>query len=287
MAFSVFTDGSANLPEKMLEGIHLLPCSYTVDGVPGTYDGDIDHFDGAVFYRQLREGKKVKTTLLNTHLFLTQFEPVLKEGQDIIYIAMSSGISGTYNAARMAAEELAETYPERRVEIIDSLGCGFGSGLLAVRAAELAKAGTDTDRAAEILREAVPGTCQYFTVDDLNFLKGTGRVSGMTAAIATVLNIKPILFGDETGHIVSCAKVRGRKASIGELAKYYAEKVKDAAKQTVCISHGDCREDAELLAARIKELAEPMETVICMHEPFSGSHVGPGMLGIFFFGTER
>ena len=193
----------------------------------------------------------------------------------------------TYNAARIAAQELMDLYKGRFVHIVDSLGCGFGNGLLAVRAAELSRQGVDVREAAAILDEEVPHTCQYFTVDDLNFLKNTGRVSGMTAKIATVLNIKPILFGDSTGHIISCGKVRGRKNSILALAKKYEEKRMITDDQRICISHGDCLDDAEFLAGLIREITPEVPITICMHEPFSGAHVGPGMLGLFFRGNER
>ena len=287
MSFAVFVDGSANLPRSMLEGIQLLPCEYTVDGVPQTYWGDVDSFDGHSFYEDLKKGKVVRTSLLNTQLFLSRFGPILASGTDIIYISMSSGISGTYNAARIAAEELMELYEGRFVHIVDSLGCGFGNGLLAVRAAELSRDGVDVRKAAEILDAEVPHTCQYFTVDDLNFLKNTGRVSGMTAKIATVLNIKPILFGDSTGHIISCSKVRGRRKSIEALAKKFEEKRMLTDDQRICISHGDCLEDAQYLADLVHVILPDIPITICMHEPFSGAHVGPGMLGLFFRGNER
>ena len=287
MAFVVFADGSANLPHEMLDGIRLLPNDYTVDGVAQTYWGDVDHFDGHAFYEELRRGKVVRTTLLNTQLFLSRFAPILTGGEDIIYISMSSGISGTYNAAKLAAQELMELYEGRFVHIVDSLGCGFGNGLLAVRAAELSRQGVSAQEAAAILDAEVPHTCQYFTVDDLNFLKNTGRVSGMTAKIATVLNIKPILFGDSTGHIISCGKVRGRKNSIEALVQKYAEKRMETDDQHVCISHGDCLKDAELLAELVRGVTPDVPITICQHEPFSGAHVGPGMLGLFFRGKER
>ena len=287
MSFAVFADGSANLPKSMLEGISLLPCDYTVDGEPYTYWGDVDSFDAHPFYEGLRNGTVVRTTLLNTSLFLSRFAPILTQGIDIIYISMSSGISGTYNAARIAAQELMDLYSGRFVHIVDSLGCGFGNGLLAVRAAKLSREGVSAREAAAILDQEVPHTCQYFTVDDLNFLKNTGRVSGMSAKIGTVLNIKPILFGDKTGHIISCAKVRGRAKAIETLVKKYEEKRVPSGEQTICISHGDCLQDAELLASLVREITPEVPITICQHEPFSGAHVGPGMLGLFFRGTER
>lgn len=287
MTFAVFADGTANLPGSLLEDIRLLPSEYSINGVPVTYLGDIEHFDVHAYYEGLRNGSSVKTSLLNSQLFLTNFEPLMKEGTDIIYIAMSSGISGTYNAACSAAMSLKDEYPDRFIHIVDSHGCGFGNGMLAVKAAELLRQGIPVKEAAAVLDQTVPHCCQYFTVDDLNFLKKTGRVSGTTAMIGTTLNIKPILYGDQTGHIVSCAKCHGRKKSIRMLAEKYRVKRMDLPEQNVYISHGDCLQDALSLKEQILSITPQANVIICPHEPFSGSHVGPGMLGLFFFGSER
>ena len=287
MSFAVFADGSANLPNQMLEGITLLPCEYTLNGEPKVYWGDVDHFNGHDYYEGLKNGVKVGTSLLNAQIFYTHFTPVLESGQDIIYVSMSSGISGTYNVAVNAAEELMEQYPGRFIHIVDSKGCGFGNGILAVRAAEMSRQGVDVRTAAARIDEEVLHMCQYFTVDDLNFLKRTGRVSGFTAAIGTVLGIKPILYGDSTGHIVACSKVRGRRKSIDAIVSKYKEKKLDSPDQIICISHGDCLEDAELMASMVRKVTPDIPITICEHEPFSGAHVGPGMLALFFRGTER
>ncbi len=287
MSFLVFADGCANLPQKIASDIIILPCDYLVNGDVTTYSGDIDNFDGHTYYDSLRNGATIQTSLLNTQLFLNHFTPYAKEGKSMIYISMSSGISGTYNAAIVAANELMEEYPDCFIHIVDSHGCGFGNGLLALKAQKLSQEDVDAREAARILDEAVDHSCQYFTVDDLNFLKRTGRVSGVTAQIGTILNIKPILFGDSTGHIISCSKVRGRKNAITALADKYAEKKMDSEDQTVFISHGDCLEDANILSELVKEKNPKANVIICMHEPFSGAHVGPGMLGLFFWGVER
>ncbi len=287
MSFEIFVDGCANLPKNLLEGMICLPCDYLVNDKQETYYGDVDSFDAHTYYEGLKNGNKVKTSLLNTQLFLTNFAPTVEKGNDIIYIAMSSGISGTYNAAVAAATELMDEHEDRFIHIVDSHGCGFGNGILALKAKELRDKGLSCREAAKQLDEAVPHACQYFTVDDLNFLKNTGRVSGVTASIGTILNIKPILFGDSTGHIISCGKVRGRKNAIGELIKNYKEKKTDTFGKTVCISHGDCLDDAKKLADMVKEITPDADLTICQHEPFSGAHVGPGMLGLFFWGTER
>ena len=287
MGFAVFADGTANLPKSMLDGISLLPCDYTEDGVPRTYLGDVDDFDAHAYYEGLRGGRVIRTSLLNTQLFLSHFTPVLEKGLDVIYIAMSSGISGTYNAARIAAKELMEQHRDRFVHIVDSLGCGFGNGLLAVLAAELSRQGKDAREAADILDGEVPHTCQYFIVDDLNFLKNTGRVSGMTAKIGTMLNIKPVLYGNAEGNIVACEKARGRRNAMEALVRKYKEKRMKIKAPRVCISHGDCLNDAKELAARVLGITPDADITIAAHEPFSGAHVGPGMLALFFRGTER
>ena len=289
MSYTVFTDGCSNLPGSLLESLNIrvLPCSYVLDGAPGTYEGDIDAFDSHAYYDKLRAGSVMKTSLLNTHLFLTHFRPELEQGRDVIYVGMSSGISGTIQAARIAAEELADDFPDRTVRIIDSLGAGFGPGLLACRASDLRAGGRSAAEAADLLDREVMQLLQFFTVDDLNFLKRTGRVSGATAAIGSVLNIKPLLWGDPTGHIVALKKCRGRKKAIDEIVELYRTRAVHPETQRVAISHGDCPEEAENLARRICEICQPGELIICPHEPFTGAHVGPGMLALFFFGESR
>lgn len=287
MAYVTFTDGSANLNSRLAEGITVLACDYMVDDVSKVYEGNLDSFDYHTYYEELGKGSVVKTSLLNAQKFIEAFTPVLEQGQDVIYIAMASGISGTYQAALFAARELQEKYPERVIHIVDSKTCGLGSGMQAVKSAELNRQGVAVAEAGAILDEYAEHCCSYFTVDDLNFLKRTGRVSGATALIGTALNIKPILYGTSEAVIVSCDKVRGRKKSIAALADIYKKKAVDPQEHVVYISHGDCAEDAQTLADKVREIASPKEIIILPHEPFSGAHVGPGMLGLFFYGSER
>lgn len=289
MSFILFADGSANLPEEIIErlDIRLLPCSYTVDGEPATYSGNLGSFDAHSYYESLRQGSVIKTSLLNTHLFLTHFRTALEAGQDALYVGMSSGISGTIQAARMAAEELAGEFPENRVFVVDSLGAGLGTGLLICRAADLRNEGKSAAEVHAVLEAERMQLCEYFTVDDLNFLKRTGRVGGATAMIGTILNIKPLLFGNNDGQIVSCGKCRGRKKAMEAIAEKYRAKVVHPETQRVAISHGDAPEEARELARMIREIGAPRELIVCPHEPFTGAHVGPGMLALFFFGDRR
>lgn len=289
MSFTIFTDACSNLPGAVLTGrqIETLPFTYTIDGRQMLYSGDIDSFDAREHYDLLRSGQLISTSLVNAQQFIDGFRPALEAGRDVVYIGMSSGISGTYQASRMGAEELREEFPERTVRTVDSLGAGFGPGLLAIMAADLRDEGKTAAETADILERVKMDLCEYFTVDDLMFLRRTGRLSTTGALVGTMLGIKPILRGDEEGHIVVSRKCRGRKKAVDTLAQIYAERVVDPAGQRIAISHGDCEEDAKLLVEKIRAIAEPKELILCPHEPVTGSHVGPGMLGLFFFGSGR
>ena len=289
MSFVVFTDGCSNLPGSILNRhqIRTLPFTYTINGEQIVYNGDIETFDAHAHYELLRNGELIQTSLANSQQFMDHFRPVLEAGQDVIYIGMSSGISGTYQAASIAAEELMEQFPDRRVRTIDSLGAGFGPGLLTVLASQLRDTGKTVDEAADYLDQKKMDLCEFFTVDDLMFLRRTGRLSTTGALVGTMLGIKPILRGDEEGHIVVCQKCRGRKKAVATLAQLYRDRIIRADQQIVAISHGDCLEDAEALAEMITAIAKPKELLFCPHEPVTGSHVGPGMLALFFFGEGR
>lgn len=289
MALEIFADSAANIPRDKVEamGINVIPCSYEMGGKIIRCPEVPEDFDGRQFYDLLRGKAEVRTSMTNTHEFEEHFEKALEKGNDVLYISISSGISGTYNASRIAAEELHDKYPERRIETFDSMGAGLGIGLLVLRAAEYRAQGMNLDWILSKLSSDRCGLCEYFTVDDLMHLRRGGRLSGVAAVMGTVLNIKPLLRGDEEGKIVAFSKLRGRKKAIAAIAEEYKAKVKDPASQIVAISHGDCLEDAETLAAMVRKIAEPRELIISMHEPFTGIHVGPGMLSLFFIGSGR
>ena len=162
MSFAIYTDGCSNLPGEQIRkfGIHVVPCTYTMDGVQYVYDGDIDSFDAPAHYDMLRAGKLIQTSLLNTQLFMDHFRTALAEGQDVIYVGLSSGVSGTYNAARLAAEELKEEYPDRVVRTVDSRGAALGPGLLTLMAADLREEGKPVNEAADLLIAATDDLCE-------------------------------------------------------------------------------------------------------------------------------
>lgn len=289
MSFALYTDSFSNLPGYLLSqlDIHSLPCTYMIDGETHSYNGDIENFDAKAYYDMMRQGKLITTTLINSQQFMDFFRPSLEQGLDVIYVGLSSGVSGTYQSAVMAAQELMEEFPGRRVRTVDSLGAGLGTGLLTCLGADYRTQGLDTDAVADRLDQDRLRLCEYFTVGSLTYLRRTGRVSAATAAIGNVLNIKPLLYGDYEGHIVACEKYRGRKKVIDAIVERYRKKAVDPQNNRVFISHGDCPEEAQALAEQVRSIAEPRELIICPHEPLTGSHVGPGMLALFFLGDSR
>ena len=281
----LFTDTSANLPVEIIDeyGIEVVPFSYTIDGVEYIPERE---FDGKAFYAAMRAGSEVKTSMVNAGTFIERFKTALDAGRDVLYIGMSGGISGTANAALMAKQELDEEYPDRKIIVIDTLAASLGEGLFVIKAAEQLKDGVALDKIEEDIRAQVPSMCQSFTVDDLKYLKNTGRVSGAAAIIGNVLSIHPILIGDYEGKIVVKAKVRGMKRTLDALAERYAE-LSLSKTETIGIAHADNEEGKTYLVQRLRDKGLTGKCLSVCYEPVTGSHVGPGTVALFFFGTDR
>ncbi len=284
MSFIVMTDTSSNLPSGQIRqrDIKEISFPYYIKGKT-CHCIDTDTFDGESFYKAIKENSvEVTTSQISPLQYMSFYEPWLQEGKDILYVCMSSGISGSHNSARFAASEMLQKYPDRCIEIIDSMGASLGEGLLVLRAADLRDEKISLETAAETLRKESICMCNIFTVDDLMHLKRGGRLSNLSAVIGTVLNLKPILKGNEEGKIVAFAKVRGRKQSVRSLAQLYENMAVSPEKQTVGIAQAACREDAESLASMIQKSRPPKDILIVDYEPVTGSHVGPGALALFF-----
>ena len=285
--FAILTDSASNLTAKQLRdnNITAIPFPYFLKGKEYGCEM-LETFDDMAFYAALNNGEKVTTSQINPQKYIDYMRPILESGKDILFIGVSSGISGAFSSAVIAKEQLNDEFPERRIELVDSLGASLGEGLIALKAAEYRAESKTIDETAEEIRIHIEKMYQVFTVDDLMFLKRTGRLSNLSAAVGTVLGIKPMLKGNEEGKIVSFAKVRGRAKIIAALAQKYSELVKNPEIQTVGISYADCKEDAEYLAALIKKANPPKRIVTVKHEPATGSHLGPGALALYFEGEN-
>ena len=288
MSFAIVTDTSANLPTAYTREheIPVVPFSYFIEGQELCCT-NTEAFDGDAFYDAIRGGVKVTTSLINLEKYTVCFRELLQAGRDILYVGMSSGISGSYDCAVSAAEALRGEFPDREIFTVDTLSASLGEGLLVMMAVEMRATGRPVEEAYAVLEEQKMRMCQVFTVDDLMHLRRTGRLSNAAALIATVLSIKPLLKGDTHGRIVSFQKVRGRRRSIEAIAANYDRLVERPDEQLVCIAQAGCREDAAYLAELLRRVNPPKDILTVEYEPVTGAHVGPGALALFFFGSRE
>ena len=239
------------------------------------------------FYERMRKGNVARTAAVNMEAFKNAFEPYLQAGKDLLYIGFSSGLSTTVNSGAMAAKELMEAYPDRKIVTVDTLAASAGHGLMVYLTVQEKRKGATLEQAAKFVEDTRLHICHWFTVDDLVYLKRGGRVSATAAFVGGVLKIKPVLHVDDAGHLINMCKVRGRRASIKALADKFGELAVDPENNTVFISHGDCIEDARLLEQMLTERFGATVKVITYIGPVIGSHSGPGTLALFFVGRER
>ena len=286
MSFAIIADTAANLPAAQLaqRDIIAVPLEFFLDGVAHTCLA-VDELDGEAFYASLGD-KEIKTAQSNPQRYLDVIEPILREGRDVLCFTLSSGISGTYASACIAADMLHETYPDRTVRVIDSMGASLGEGLLALHACDCRDAGMSLAETAEEVGKLVVRMCQIFTVDDLRFLRKGGRISGAVAFVGTLLDFKPLLKGNENGKIVISGKVRGRKRAIAAMAEKYEALVEHPETQRVGIAYAGRYEDAKTLEALLQKNKPPREILTVCYEPVTGVHVGPGALALFFLGND-
>lgn len=289
MSFTIITDTSANIPTETTEkyGIEVLPLSYiTPDGESHICE-DTRTFDSRAYYAAMKSGQKITTSQVNPQSYIDLMEKHLRKGEDILYIGMSAGISGTYHSAQIAKDQLQEDYPDRKILVVDSSGASLGEGLQVLRAQSLKEQGKTIEQTAQAIENWKMRMAQIFTVDDLNHLRRGGRLSNAAALVGTLLGIKPLLKGNEEGKIVSTEKIRGRKAVIAKLAEKYDTYAVEPENQCVGISHCSCLEDAAILAELLRRNHPPKEILIVDHEPVTGSYLGPGALALYFEGDDQ
>lgn len=284
--YVIVTDSSSDLTRDIINDpeVIYLQLDVLMDGEPSRANCDVDIKD---FYAKLRSKKNATTSAVNIDKFIETFEKYLADGYDVLYLGFSSGLSGTFNAGFVAAKELAEKYPERKVFAVDTLAASLGEGLLVYHAVNMKNGGADIESVRDYVEENKLKLCHWFTVDDLFFLKRGGRINAATAIVGSMLSIKPVLHVDNKGRLISVSKARGRRAALDALFDKMKETAIEPEKQVVFISHGDSEEDAKYLADRIKtELGSP-EVVISYVGPVIGAHSGPGTIALFYLGCER
>lgn len=288
-SYVVMTDSSADLSAELVEklGLDVIPLSVNVGEKSFMNYPDEREIGSHEFYEMLRGGANAKTSAVNVDTFVNAMSVHLKQGKDVLYLGFSSGLSSTYNAGAIAAEELRAAYPDRKILTVDTLCASLGQGLLVYLTVQKVLAGATIEEAAAFAEENRLHLCHWFTVDDLFFLKRGGRVSAATALVGSALGIKPVLHVDNEGHLINVSKARGRKNSILALVDRMEKSAINPAKQTIFISHGDCLADAEFLADEVRKRFGISDITINFVGPVIGAHSGPGTLALFFLGEER
>lgn len=283
----LYTDTSANLPTSIIKyyGIKILPFSYTINGAQHIPTEDTE-FRGKDFYDSMRQGAEIKTSMISLGLIESKFREALENGDDVLYIGMSGGISGTASAAAIVCKQLKEEFPERKIAAVDTLAASLGEGLQVINTAKRLREGASFDEALQAAESEKEYMCQYFTVDDLSYLQRGGRISKTVAVVGTVFNIKPLLTGNSEGKIVMCGKERGRLKAFSAITEKYKQKVRDLA-EDIGIAHADDLNGAQKLKEMLKKAGFCGHCLTVDFEPVTGSHVGPGTVALFFLGTEK
>ncbi len=283
--YKIITDSGCDLPLAKLKEMDVAMVPLYVNFKEQTREDTVESGIEEI-YEGLRNGENASTSAINPTRWATAIEEVLQLEQDVLVIAFSSGLSTTYQSAVIAADELAEKYPQRKIRVVDSLAASLGQGLLVWYACKKRDEGLSLEELEAWLMENRLHLCHWFTVDDLMYLKRGGRVSAATAVVGTMLKIKPVLHVDDEGHLINVGKVRGRKASIEALAAKLAQSGANFDNSTVFICHGDCLEEAKYLEQLAKD-AGAKEVFIGYTGAVIGSHSGPGTLALFFMDEHR
>ncbi len=285
--YAIFTYSACDIPEEILRewGVEYRWLTYTFDGEFKQYSNY--GLPYPEFYDRVRKGGVARTSAVNADAFLDGFESILQTGKDILYIGFSSGLSSTYDAACIAAKELLEKYPGRKIRCVDTRAASAGFGLLLYMAVEKKKEGASLEENEQYILDNRFHLCHWFTVEDLIYLKRGGRISATTAIVGNILSFKPVMHMDDPGHLINMFKVRGRKNSLIALADKYGELALDPSGGTVFISHGDCLDDAQKLADMLRERFGVKVAKIVYVGPVIGAHSGPGTIALFFLGRER
>lgn len=287
--FKILTDSCCDLSPELAEELELdvFPMTFVSSDKECRHYLDHRNMNNHAFYDSLRNGANVTTMAVNPTEWAELARPHLQKGLDVLILAFSSGLSVTASNALLAASELAEEFPDRKIVVVDTLAASMGEGLFCYYVAKKRQSGATLEETAAYAEEIKLKVAHWFTVDDLFFLKRGGRVSGTVAVVGTMLQIKPVLHVDDEGHLVSVSKARGRKASLNALVKEMAATAIDPKEQTIFISHGDCLKDAEYVKDQIMEKIGVKEVYINPIGPVIGAHSGPGTVALFFLGSKR
>ena len=287
--YVILTESNCDLTQEMADQLGLIVLPMTVETPKGTFKNYLDgrDMDPKAFYDSLRAGDMCKTSAINTTIFMEAMEEIAKEGNDVLYLGFSSGLSGTYSAGLMAARELSEKYPERKFYAVDTLCASMGQGLIVYLAVQKKNEGASIEEVRDYVEATKMSVAHWVTVDDLQHLKRGGRISATTAVVGTMLKIKPIIHVDNEGKLENVEKARGRKGALNMIVEKFGATAINPAEQTLFISHGDCEADAQYVVDKMKEKYGLKDACMNIIGPVIGAHTGPGVIAVFWLATER
>lgn len=287
--YVIVSDATLDLPVSVVKefDLRIIPMGFSVDDTEYTHYPDERELSIEEFYTKLKNGGVPHTTQITPAVFTEYFEEILKQGLDILYIAFSSGLSGTYNTSQIVIRDLIEEYPERKIYSVDSLCASVGEGLLVMNAAKHKQNGMNIDELKDWVEYNKKRLCHWFTVKDLFFLKRGGRITSIEAIVGTALKIRPVLSTDDAGKLQVVTKVRGARAEMELMVNKLIEKGEAVDSQTVGIAHGDNLEQAKELETILREKNLVKDVLITKVGPVIGTHTGPGMLALTFFGDNK
>lgn len=286
--FDIITDTACDLTETYLTAheVDFLKLGFTMNNV--NYGGeDGEKIGEKEFYDKLRGGAMPTTYQVTSESAKTRMEAHLKAGRDVLALAFSSGLSGTHGSYVVAARELKEKYPNRKIVVIDSLCASMGQGLLVYYACQKADMGASIEETQAYIEDLKLHICHHFTVDSLFHLMRGGRVSGVTAVVGSLLKIKPVMYVNDEGKLIVRHKVMGRKKSISALVEGMEKSATLQKGDPIFISHGDCEEEALALKATLQEKYPDNEILVGYIGAVIGSHSGAGTLALFHLGNQR
>ena len=286
MAYEIMTDTSCDLPWDYYGKLNIVTLSLTVT-MGSEQMNDDENVDAAGFYKKLRGGSVATTSQITAPLFMERFSEILARGNDVFYAGLSSGLSGSYQSACLARDELKDSFPGKRIYVGNSACVTLGMGNVILALCGLRDSGADLDEAIRFFEETQICSHHLFTVDDLMFLMRGGRVSRASAVVGSLLGIKPMLHVNHEGKLIAHGKVRGRRKSLDSLVEEMAEFITGTELDYVSIAHGDCLEDAEYVMNKVKDRYTVKNSLIRILGPTIGAHSGPGTVALFFFGTPR
>ncbi len=286
--FNIVVDSAADLPIEIIKKYDLTLLGLTCNFKRKEYiEDENSSLSYKEFYQGIRDGEMPTTSQVNSQQFFDAFEKIVKDNKAIIYPAFSSALSGTINSAKLAKDEILEKYPDADITIIDTKSASLGIGLLIIKACELKENGASKEEVIKYIEDTKLKIIHLVAMDDLDYLKRGGRLSGTAATLGSILKLKPMIKVNNEGQLINYSKVQGRKKSINTLFKEFEEKaVNINSQKLIAISHSDCLSDAEYLANKIKEKYN-VEVLINYIGCVIGSHTGINTLALFFLGDER